>query len=77
MHRSAWKVFCEVRPRCLACTQSGRDELSRPAARISPLLGRRPFRAPFGPTRVAMARKLHGRSPETLRQCATEAGWRD
>jgi hypothetical protein len=35
------------------------------------------FVRPFGPARVAMARKLHGRSPEPLRQCATEAGRRN
>src|SRR5215208_1963966 len=34
------------------------------------------FVRPFVPARVEMARKVHGRGPDLLRQCATEAGGR-
>ena len=70
-------LFSEVRPRCLACTQLGRDELSGPAARTSPSWAAGFFVRPFGPARAAMARKVHGRGPEPLRQCVTEEGRRN
>ena len=76
-HTASEGEFSEVRPRCLARKQSGRDELLGPAARISPPGPPAFFVRPFGPARATMARKLHGRSPEPLRQCATEEGRRN
>ena len=48
-----------------------------PAARTSPSWAAGLFVRPFGPALAAMARKVHGRGPEPLRQCATEEGRRN
>ena len=47
---------------------------SGPAARIPPPGPPGFFVRRFAPARVEMARKVHGRGPDLLRQCPTEAG---
>src|SRR5829696_10084070 len=89
IHRSAWKgyspkfastgvwevLLAEAADNRLPSRPGSRIP-SGPAARIPPPGPPGLFVRRFAPARVEMARKVHGRGPDLLRQCPTEAGGR-